>query len=286
MASSGRIVFIEDGFKGKVIDTETLEPIEGAVVVALYRVSVYGFIKSDSHTTDIRETLTDSNGEFTIPRNIFFYLWPLSSGDKTRFIIFKPGYGAYPGHDTFLIYAVKETSLRRIGTKITKKKLSNKEETMPENNITNKNENKLYRKNSSSRLRKGSMATEDSREGIVFEKSIRNKRGQRLYREKYGGNWLPFIPLKDPFEKVRNLDLPFDADVFNVEKIFKRRIWTYYREPFKTYPIIGLPKIKTLQERKNSYHSADKIPDRFENKAPIWEKMLDDEYNYITKEVR
>jgi len=129
------------------------------------------------------------------------------------------------------------------------------------------------------------MAT-DSREGIVFEKSIRNKRGWRLYKKKYGGNWLPFIPLENPFEKVRNLDLPFDADVFKVEQIQKGRIWTYYKEPFKSYVLIGLPKVKTLEERKKAVRSANRIPPEFKNKAPIWKEMLDDEYNYIYKEVR
>ncbi len=247
MASVGWIIYYEDAFKGKVIDAETLEPIEGAVVVAIYSVKAF----EDIDIADVQETLTDNNGEFTIPGNIFFHPWPPSfGGKKTRFIVYKPEYGAYPGNYSFLIYAVKEASRRRMGTKTTKKNVSKEEVAMPEKNITNKDRDKLYRKNSSSRLHKGSMATEDSREGIVFEKNIRNKRKRRLYREKYGGNWLPFIPLKNPFEKVRNLDLPFDADVFNVEQILRGRIWTYYREPFKSYPVIGLPKLKTHEERR------------------------------------
>ena len=108
-----------------------------------------------------------------------------------------------------------------------------------------------------------------------------DKEEWELYHKKFGGNWSPFIPLKNPFEKVRNLDLPFNADVMNAE-----RIWTSYKEPFKTYPVIGLPEAKTLDERKKSHSRADKIPPGFENKVPIWKKTLDDEYNYLFKGVR
>jgi len=144
MASTGWIVYFEDGFKGKVIDAETKEPIEGAVAAAIYDVSEFGFPHSGSAHADVKETLTDSNGEFHISSNLFFR-GPFSLGaEKTRFIIFKPGYGTYPGYDTFLIYAVKEAPRRRMGTKITEKKVSKEEVTMPEKNITNKDKEKFF----------------------------------------------------------------------------------------------------------------------------------------------
>ena len=242
MASSGWIVFHESAFKGKVIDAETKEPIEGAVVAAIYEVAVLGPLDSGSDTADVQETLTDSNGEFHISSNIFFYPWPFTlGGERTRFIIFKPGYGAYPGNYSFLICPVKET-LRMI--------------------------------------RKEGTSTKDM-EGIVFEKVVTDKEEWKLYHKKFGPNESPFIPLKNPFEKVRNLDLPFDVDVMNAERILMFR-----REPFKTYPVIGLPKVKTLEERKKSRSRANKIPPDFENRVPLWDKTLEDEYNYLFKGAR
>lgn len=208
MASSGWVIYYESGFKGKVIDAETFDPIEGAVVVATYNVTILGPLESGSGTADVQETLTDSNGEFHISSNIFFYLWPFTlGGQETRFIIFKPGYGTYPGYHSFLIYPVKEKMYE-----------SKKEEALP--------------------------IIKDI-EGIVFEKIMTKKDERKLYYEKFGGNVSPFIPLKNSFEKVHNMDLPFDADVLKAEEI-----WTSHREPFKTYPVIGLPKLKTYEERK------------------------------------
>lgn len=199
MASSGWVVYHESAFKGKVIDAETKEPIEGAVVVAIYSVWIRGLLEMGSDIADVQETLTDSNGEYHIPGNIFFFFWPFTlGGTETDFIIFKAGYGDYSGKYSFLIYPVKET----FGT------------------------------------------PKREREGIVYKRIITNKEERELYEKKFGSNMSPFIPLKDPFEKVRNLDIPFDADIFNAEQI-----WTSDSEPFKTYPLIGLPKLKTREER-------------------------------------
>ncbi len=232
MASSGWIIYSEGEFKGKVIDAETIKPIEGAVVAAIYFVHIGPFAHG-SVVADIQETLTDSNGEFTIPGNIFFFFAPFGSGDRTKFIIFKPGYRTYPFND-FLIYAVGESAYRSNGD---------------------------------------GMDPED-KEGIVFEKKMKSKRGRRLYKKRYEGIWLPFIPLKDPLEKVRNLDIPFDSNILKLDKIDRNKIWTYDREPFRYFALIGLSKYKTMEEGRKTSCS---IPSGFKHKVPIWKKMLDDE---------
>jgi hypothetical protein len=240
---NGWVIYYESGYNGKVIDAETFEPIEGAVVAAIYDVSVYGFLHSGSAHADVQEALTDSNGEFHISSNIFFYPLPFAlGGEGATFIIFKPGYGTYPGNYSFLIYPVK-ANLRELTSRVL------------------------------------GISTQDM-EGIVFEKVMTHKEEWKLYHKKFGGNESPFIPLKNPFEKVRNLDLPFDADVMKAETI-----WTSssYRKPFKTYPVIGLPEVKTMEERKKSVRSADSIPPGYQNKVPIWKKMLDREYSFIYK---
>lgn len=94
------LIFKKPAYKGKVIDAETKEPIEGAVVVAVYEKQSLGIVESYSVTVDVKETLTDKNGEFHIPSYIAL-IQPLSWGSYTTFIIFKPGYGNFPDYRTY-----------------------------------------------------------------------------------------------------------------------------------------------------------------------------------------
>ncbi len=93
-ASSGWIIYRESAFKGKVIDTETKEPIEGAVVVAIYRIREYSFVESGAAVADVKEVLTDKYGEFNIPQHTFFSFYPVANGEAPVFIIYKPGYAS------------------------------------------------------------------------------------------------------------------------------------------------------------------------------------------------
>lgn len=93
-ASSGWIIYHESAFKGKVINAETKEPIEGAVVVAIYRIREYSFVQSDAAVADVKEVLTGKNGEFYIPPHTFVSFYPVAKGEITTFIVFKPGYAS------------------------------------------------------------------------------------------------------------------------------------------------------------------------------------------------
>ncbi|MBA3036076.1 MAG: carboxypeptidase-like regulatory domain-containing protein [Desulfobacterium sp.] len=79
-------------FRGRVIDAETKEPIEGAVVVVLYsKCFLIGNPGGPNpHIIKAKETLTDKNGEFYI--SSYFALTPLSEDSGTQFIFYKPGY--------------------------------------------------------------------------------------------------------------------------------------------------------------------------------------------------
>lgn len=79
-------------FKGKVIDAETKEPIEGAVVLAVYYKSTMSIAGSNSYVAHGRETLTDAKGEFEIP-NKCERLDSVKGWPSARLEIFKPGYG-------------------------------------------------------------------------------------------------------------------------------------------------------------------------------------------------
>ncbi|MFH2047593.1 MAG: carboxypeptidase-like regulatory domain-containing protein [Pseudomonadota bacterium] len=79
-------------FRGRVIDADTKEPIEGAVIVALYMKWEFGGPGGgNTEPMDAKETLTDKNGEFYFP-SYRTLIGPLSSARVAEFIIFKPGY--------------------------------------------------------------------------------------------------------------------------------------------------------------------------------------------------
>jgi hypothetical protein len=92
--AKGWIIYYDSAYRGRVIDTETGQPIEGAVVVAIYRVRQYGIADSGSSVADVKEVLTDKTGAFHIPSHIFFHCYPFSSGEVTTFMVFKPGYAS------------------------------------------------------------------------------------------------------------------------------------------------------------------------------------------------
>ncbi|MBI5674216.1 MAG: carboxypeptidase regulatory-like domain-containing protein [Nitrospirae bacterium] len=83
-------------FKGQVINAETKQPIDGAVVVAVYNKATMGVgAGSMSSVINIRETLTDKDGMFRIP-SYTTLIQPFSWEISASFIIFKPGYGTFP----------------------------------------------------------------------------------------------------------------------------------------------------------------------------------------------
>ncbi len=80
----------DETFSGKVVDAETGEPVEGAVVLGVWYVSmIYG-----SKYYDARETVTDKNGEFSIHGK---GLRIMSNLEPMDILIFKAGYKYRPG---------------------------------------------------------------------------------------------------------------------------------------------------------------------------------------------
>lgn len=86
------MVYHKPAFEGQVLDEETKEPIEGAVVVAEYKKETFGWpVGSTTSIINIRETLTDKQGRFRIP-SYTTLIQPLSWSQRTFFTIYKPGY--------------------------------------------------------------------------------------------------------------------------------------------------------------------------------------------------
>ncbi len=85
-------------FEGKVIDSGTKSPIEGAAVLAVYYKEIPSIAGSNTYAIDAQETQTDKNGEFKIPE---YKKWFGSNNGEPEgnLIIFKPGYGKFPGNE-------------------------------------------------------------------------------------------------------------------------------------------------------------------------------------------
>ncbi len=91
-------------YKGHIIDADTKEPIEGAVIVAIWREYQAFFLGGKtSRLKDVKETLSNRDGEWSLigpagqetscclsPLFAIPELWP------PEFIIFKPGYCPWP----------------------------------------------------------------------------------------------------------------------------------------------------------------------------------------------
>ncbi len=93
-------------FKGKVIDADTREPIEGAVVVAVWSEETTTPTAIHSRLKDAKEVLTNKNGEWVIkgPKGrkggsitaIFTFFTGTYYTKRPQFTIFKPGYCSCP----------------------------------------------------------------------------------------------------------------------------------------------------------------------------------------------
>ncbi len=93
--SQAAFLYSKPEFCGRVIDSETKEPIAGAVVVILYyKRSTFSLNPGgpSSFVTKAKETLTDNQGEFFFPP--YSELMWLNEDVGARFIFFKPGYQA------------------------------------------------------------------------------------------------------------------------------------------------------------------------------------------------
>lgn len=83
-------------WKGKVIDAETKQPIEGAAVVAVWYKNLRGPAGTETRFLDARETMTDKEGRFEIPSFWALDIFFVREITGPTFTIFKPSYGSYP----------------------------------------------------------------------------------------------------------------------------------------------------------------------------------------------
>ena len=205
---------VDRAFQGKVIDADTLKPIEGAVVVAIWRKSRAGIAGADTRFKDAKEILTDKNGEWSITGTEgdedkligILHVIGVFITEEPVFRIYKPGYGKYWTVGCFVAYPYVDK--------------------------------------------------EHGLEGIVLRRPGVTKEERKKFYEKYKG-FLPFIPLKDPEKKLRDLEFSFEYPE-NMRKVG----WRREIEVFEVYTVVGLPKAKTREERLKAMSgwNSEKLP--------------------------
>lgn len=83
-------------WRGKVIDAETKQPIEGAAVVAVWNWELRGPAGGETRFLDAEETATNKDGVFEIPSKSFLSIPLVRKVNGPYFTIYKPGYGTFP----------------------------------------------------------------------------------------------------------------------------------------------------------------------------------------------
>src|SRR5574337_1146621 len=76
-------------YSGKIVDADTGAPIEGVVVLGVWNVVHHGPAGGVAEYYDARETVTDKNGEFSVPG---MGLRVMSNLEPIGVVIFKAGY--------------------------------------------------------------------------------------------------------------------------------------------------------------------------------------------------
>ena len=90
--------FAAGPWKGKIIDVETKEPLEGAVVLAVWERVYRTPAGANSYFYEAKEVVTNKAGEFEMSSYTTINLLPIISYMRgPLFTIFKPGYGSVNG---------------------------------------------------------------------------------------------------------------------------------------------------------------------------------------------
>ena len=197
-------------FSGKVIDADTLKPIEGALVVAVWNKTRFGGLLDDTRFKDAKETLTDENGEWAIVglegnnskiRRFLQYLGVFRTKNPS-FDIYKPGYTEFVAFGNFSAWPC--------------------------------------------------ISQEHNLEGIILSRPGDTKEERKKFFEKLDLE-KPFIPVKNPEKKLRDLDFSFEYPenvntVGNIwlEKNKVRRYWLY--------TVVGIRKARTRKEELSATH--------------------------------
>lgn len=265
-------------WRGRVIDADTKQPIEGAVVAVVWnRVYDTGF-GSIPIFQEAKEMLTDKSGFFEVPAYIEKRgktYWRgkdlkadpkahlLYSGPEIRdpdFIIYKPSYGNFPHQYELCIYAIGP------GPSIVEYHRAYK-------GLYKGRESKYYKKE-----------IKEFQEGLVYYGTRCQPRIKTLEKTlpfEFGSF---FIPMRGAKQNVESLEIPLDCPE-NGEPIpasmhgFRDDVQNQNPTIKGGYIIIELPRLKTKKERKEAIPSPNGEAGR--NELPILYKVIDEEESYL-----
>jgi hypothetical protein len=103
-------------YEGRIIDAESNQPIEGVVVDAVWEKVYPNVAGSSSEYFDTKETVTDKNGEFSIPGHGVLVF---SAIDYPNITMFKAGYDG-DGNCPWVAY--DDENIRQFKGKVTRQK--------------------------------------------------------------------------------------------------------------------------------------------------------------------
>jgi len=91
------LVLADGPYRGKVIDADTQQPIEGAVVVAVWIERIFRPFQDEIAFREAKEVFTNKDGTYEIPGYIDGEVGKEVIGiQRPHIYIFKAGYGSYP----------------------------------------------------------------------------------------------------------------------------------------------------------------------------------------------
>lgn len=110
------VTFAAGPWKGRIIDMETKEPLEGAVILAVWQRAYRTPAGENTYFYEAKEVLTDKDGRFAISAYTPLNLLPIISYIRgPYFTFFKPGYLSLSSVDfgDFFLEGTKEAPLER-----------------------------------------------------------------------------------------------------------------------------------------------------------------------------
>ncbi len=100
------LFYHKPAYEGRVLDAETEQPIEGAVVVAVFYKQTFGIVEWGTGVIRVTETVTDNNGRFRFS-SYTTLINPLAWSLQVCFTIFKPGYASVNNVDLADVFTNK-----------------------------------------------------------------------------------------------------------------------------------------------------------------------------------
>lgn len=259
-------------WRGRVLDADTKEPIEGAVVVAIWEREYESQLGSYSYFHDAKEVLTDKEGKYEIPTYVekkdksFWRNQDLKeeirgpsgwyTGPRIRdpiFIIYKPWYGNFPHYVELGVYAIGPGP-SKVEYQEFHKEISKGQEITWD--------------------RKGAKTF---REGLVYYGKRCQSKMNILQKSVPFSIGSFFMTLENAEEKLETLKIPLDCPQ-NAEPI-PSSMRGYRRDIINPlisggYIIIQLSKLRTPEERRRAIPSAPS--DVSKDKIPLFYKLINE----------